>query len=130
MVVNPITCWAHGWSLVVSAPHRKRQRGSSSRSMPLLVVMSRTQLKQGGYVVQFPSTFPNDSYFMVLTGFRRSKKSALGFSTHGKAHMVKPSDGGALYWESGVAQVLDRYLIYNYNSVCVCPSVRRDSSAF
>jgi hypothetical protein len=78
--------------------------------------MSRiTQLKQGGYVVQFPSTFPNYSYFMVLTGFRKSKKSALGFSTHGKAHMVKPSDGGGLYWKSGVAQVLDRY----FDKACI-----------
>jgi hypothetical protein len=46
--------------------------------------------------------------------FQEIKKSALGFFTHGKAHMVKPSEDG-LYGKSGVAQVLNRY----YDKACI-----------
>jgi len=64
-----------------------------------------TQLKQASYVVHFPSTFPPTitSYFSLVSGNQK-------ICPRDFLHMVKPtSDGGGLYWKSGVAQVLDRY---------------------
>jgi hypothetical protein len=52
------------------------------------------------------SPFPiHLSQLQLLHGshwFQEIKNSALGFFKHGKAHMVKPSDGG-LYGKCGVA---------------------------
>jgi len=99
-----------GALFVVSATHRKRQMGLSSWC-PLLLVMSRNTAQAGWLRSPFPIHLSHLQLLHSSHWFQEINKSALGFITHGEAHMVKPSDGGGLYWKSGVAHVLDRYFL-------------------
>jgi hypothetical protein len=108
---NPITFWAHGWSLIFSAPSRRQQRGPSSQC-PLLQVMSSNTAWGGRLCSPFMGQWKRmDVGTLVLTSrllmkWRLKVMACITWSTY--IQMVMPCnswpDNQSECWDSHYAQ--------------------------